>query len=183
MRRTHRLALSFALSATRDCCERAALGKRKMRISICVRLPHALTILLLVAVAVLSGCEDRASKFVPSPHIAKHAIVDALDAWKAGQPSGPVANTAPLVHVTDNLRKANQRMVDYTILGEKASSHGRTFMVELNMASPNEKLKAEYIVVGIDPLWVFRREDYELLMHWDHHMPALPEDPSASKNP
>jgi hypothetical protein len=21
-------------------------------------------------------------------------------------------------------------------------------------------------------LWVFRQEDYELLSHWDHHMPA-----------
>lgn len=104
----------------------------------------------------------------------------ALDAWKAGQPSGPVANTSPLVHVTDTNRKPEQQLVDYKILGEKPSSHGRTFMVELKLASPTQQLKAEYIIVGIDPLWIFRREDYELLMHWDHHMPSTPTAPTQS---
>jgi hypothetical protein len=33
-------------------------------------------------------------------------------------------------------------------------------------------LKVRYIVLGIDPLFVFRQEDFDLLMHWDHHMPA-----------
>jgi hypothetical protein len=137
-------------------------------------------ILLLLTVALFCGCKEGAKRFVPAPNVARQALVDALDAWKSGQPSGAVANTAPQVHVTDNLRKAQQRLIAYTILGEKASRSGRTFMVELSMESPVEKLKAEYIIVGIDPLWVFRREDYELLMHWDHHMPESPEAPERS---
>ncbi len=128
------------------------------------------------ATVACSGCTNRASKFVPAPQVAQRALADALDAWQAGQPSGPVDKTSPLVHVTDNLRKSNQRLVAYKILGEKPTNHGRAFIVQLDLESPSENLKAEYIVVGIDPLWVFRREDYELLMHWDHHMAPIAKE-------
>lgn len=151
-------------------------GNQNMKASPCNHVLCIYWILGLITGAVLSGCRNSVEKFVPAPNVARQALVDALDAWKSGQPSGLVSNTAPQVHVTDNLRKAAQRLVAYTILGESASHHGRAFMVELNMESPNEKLKAQYIIVGIDPLWVFRREDYELLMHWDHHMPRLPKE-------
>ena len=154
-----------------------------MNTSSCLGSPREYRILLLITAAALWGCAQDAKRFVPAPHVARQALVEALDAWKNGEPSGPVANTTPQVHITDSLRKATQRLVAYTILGEKSSGHGRAYMVELSLDSPVEKLKVEYIIVGIDPLWVFRREDYELLMHWDHHMPPVPEDPNPSIKP
>lgn len=131
-----------------------------------------------------TGCGDRSQKFIPNSQEAERALETALDAWKAGHPAGAITGTSPLVHVTDASRKAKQTLQDYRILGEVHSHHGRRYVVELELTDPAEKVKAEYIIVGIDPLWVFRREDYELLMHWDHHMPetSTASTPAPTEN-
>ena len=128
----------------------------------------------------LTGCGDRIARFTPKPAIAQSALEKALEAWHVGMPAGEIADGSPAIFVTDNGRKAGQTLIRYEILGETASSAGRSFAVRLFLEKPNEQLKTEYLVVGIDPLWIFRREDYELLMHWDHRMPKLPNENSAT---
>lgn len=132
----------------------------------------AAAVLQLLVAAAICGCVDHASKYTPSAAAAEAALRCALDAWKAGQPVGPVPDTKPVIHVTDGGRKTGQTLERYEVLGETRGTAGRTFVVQLHLANPEERLKARYVLVGIDPLWVFRQEDYELLMHWDHHMPA-----------
>ncbi len=137
---------------------------------------HSTPVALLAIVLLgMVGCAKQKQDFVPNPTAAEDAIRSAMEAWKESGAVGEIADTKPLVHVTDSNRKRGQTLSGYTILGEVPGSAGRTYMVELNLASPAEKLNAQYIVVGIDPLWIFRQEDYELLMHWDHHMPELSE--------
>jgi hypothetical protein len=128
-----------------------------------------------------AGCSDKTPNYTPSVADAESALKQGLDAWKAGLPSGEVAGTTPLVFVTDNGRKPDQVLADYRILGEAKGPSGRTFVVVLNLQNPDEELKTQYIVVGIDPLWVFRQEDYELLTHWDHLMP--PEEKTNKSEP
>jgi hypothetical protein len=99
-----------------------------------------------------------------------------MDAWQAGQPAGEIPQSKPAIHVTDNHQQRQRGLEKYRILGETVARSGRTFVIELTLKSPEEKVKTEYIVVGIDPLWVFRREDYDLLMHWDHRMPDLQQE-------
>lgn len=141
----------------------------------------SLSALCLMIAAV--GCGDPNAKFIPTPETAEHALDQGLAAWKAGKPSGMVEGTRPQIYVTDTSRKAGQELIEYKILGETASRHGRTFMVELSFDKPQAQLKAEYIIVGIDPIWVFRREDYELLMHWDHYMPEAPKQAESPEKP
>lgn len=133
----------------------------------------------LVVLLPLSGCGRQAPDFTPytpSLNLAEDAVRRGLDAWKAGQAPGELAGTRPVIHVTDGGRKAGQVLESYRILGEARGSAGRTIAVVLKLENPAEEVRARYIVVGIDPLWVFRQEDYDLLMHWDHHMPAsVPE--------
>ncbi len=126
--------------------------------------------------SLLLGCHDRTVDFTPSPELAKTALTKALTAWQAGQPAGEIPDSTPAIHVTDNHKQRQRSLEKYRILGETVARSGRTYVVELTLKSPEEKVKTEYIVVGIDPLWVFRREDYELLMHWDHRMPELPQE-------
>jgi hypothetical protein len=127
---------------------------------------------VLIGSAILAcGCGKKAPNYTPSAADAEAALRRALDAWKAGEPAGPVPETKPLVHVTDAGRKPGQRLEDYRILGETYGTGGRTYAVVLHLTNPDEQVKTRYVLVGIDPLWVFRQEDYELLMHWDHHMP------------
>ncbi len=125
-------------------------------------------------------CGRKNEDFIPAQDVAERALEDALKAWQAGLPAGEVTGTKPVVFATDTSRKKEQTLRSYNILGETAGSAGRTYAVVLDLANPDEKIKTRYIVVGIDPLWVFRQEDYELLMHWDHYMPNNPNaDPSA----
>jgi hypothetical protein len=131
---------------------------------------------------VMVGCRKKQLNYVPTQSDSEGALVAALDAWKSGLAAGEVPNTKPLVHITDQNRKHGQKLESYNVMGEVAGSAGRTFVVNLRLTDPAEEIKTKYIIVGIDPIWVFRQEDYELLMHWDHHMPSktgpenLPED-------
>ena len=58
---------------------------------------------------------------------------------------------------------------------------GRKFAVKLDLSNPKESIKTEYIVVGIEPLSVFREEDYEMVMRWDHYMPAESSSTGGTK--
>lgn len=133
----------------------------------------------LLALSNLTGCARKTLDYTPSLAVAESAVRSGLEAWKSGQSPGEVAGTSPVIHVTDAGRKPGQTLDDFQILGEVRGSAGRTMAVTLHLSNPSEVIKTRYIVVGIDPLWVFRQEDYELLMHWDHHMPATdaPEGP------
>lgn len=130
------------------------------------------SLLMLLFLLGIAGCGQTAKNYTPSVSVAEAALHKGLDAWVAGKPPGEIPEMSPAVHVIDAGRKPNQTLTSYRILGETRGPSGRTFAVVLTLANPDEELKAQYIVVGIDPLWVFRQEDYELLSHWDHHMPA-----------
>jgi hypothetical protein len=51
-------------------------------------------------------------------------------------------------------------------LGETTGEAGRTFVVNVHLKNPDAQEKVKYIVIGINPLWVFRQEDYETLAQW-----------------
>ncbi len=131
---------------------------------------------MLSTALTVGGCGKKAPDYTPSVESAEAAVRRGLDAWKEGQPSGEVPGTNPTICITDIGRKPGQTLESYQILGEIHGSTGRTIAVTLSLANPSEEVKARYIVVGIDPLLVFRQEDYDLLMHWDHRMPTTPAD-------
>jgi hypothetical protein len=123
------------------------------------------------------GCADGRSgsqRYVPSVPTAQRALEAVLSAWKAGEPVGPIRLTDPALNlgVDDANRRPGQKLVDYEILGEVAAEGPRSFAVRLSLDGPREELDVRYYLVGIDPLWVMRQEDYDLVVHWDHVMPA-----------
>jgi hypothetical protein len=73
------------------------------------------------------------------------------------------------VCATDAYRDPGERLAGYRILGEVPADAPRCYAVELRL-HPSRIEKTRYVVVGIDPLWVFRMEDYQLLSQWDHRM-------------
>lgn len=139
---------------------------------------HAAVVLLLAG----CGRTDPAAKFVPSQADAAAAIAAALDAWKAGGPVGEVPGTEPLVHVVDSYRRGGESLAGYEILGEVPADAPRCYAVELRFVPPRTE-KARYVVVGIDPLWVFRMEDFQLISQWDHHMKDEETGPAESAQP
>lgn len=124
-----------------------------------------------LALVGLAGC-GRSSpgyeRYVPSAARAQEALEQVLSAWKDGRPVGPLASRSEpvTIQVADSRRKPGQRLVGYDLLGEVSGEGPRTFVVRLKLANPTDQLVVRYYLVGIDPLWVFRQEDFEAVVHW-----------------
>ena len=134
---------------------------------------------LIPAIFCLSACNRYSSsgyeRYVPSAARAQEALDLVLAAWKNGEPAGPLAfNSAAItIQVADSTRRPGQRLVDYELLGEVSGEGPRTFVVRLKLDNPSAEREVRYYLVGIDPLWVFRQDDYDALIHWDA---CAPED-------
>lgn len=132
----------------------------------------------------ISGCHKPppSAKYVPSPELAQRAVDVMLKSWQAGDPPGEIANSIPAVHITDAHRKPGQKLVEYQILGEVPGDAGRCFAVKAKFSNPAAEERIRFVVIGIEPLWVFRHEDFELLMHWEHKMDPVPEGAEKSQD-
>jgi hypothetical protein len=109
-------------------------------------------------------------RFVPNSIVARDALETALSAWQNGEPPGEIRGS-PSVQVVDTHRSSNRALRTFEILGEVGSDCGRCFSVRLALDNPSEEQTVRFVIVGINPLWVFREEDYMMLSHWEHPMP------------
>ena len=121
------------------------------------------TRLLLAAALFALGCAKggKDSDFTPAADNARKALEAALNHWQAGNPPGTIPGTKPPVEVLDSKWKSGAKLTAYEILAEEAGAGPRTFTVRLTLGKGTEE--ARYIVSGIDPLWVYREEDYKKL--------------------
>jgi hypothetical protein len=119
--------------------------------------------------AALTGCgppAHRAEDYVP-PQDAGRAALDAyLQSWLRGETSQQVAGTNPAVMSADTLRNQNRTLTGYSILGPVATEAPLCFAVQLTLGNPAQEVRERYVVVGIDPLWVWRYDDYIMITHW-----------------
>ena len=129
----------------------------------------ALAILTLPCVSACSRSSSGYERYVPAAQAAQEALEQVLTAWKNGETLGPLkSKSSPItIQVADNKRLTGQRLVDYELLGEVSGEGPRTFVVRLKLEKPSAEEDVRYYLVGIDPLWVFRQEDYDALAHWD----------------
>jgi hypothetical protein len=118
------------------------------------------------------------NRFVPAPELARAALEAVLDDWQAGLPCGMIERLSVKVYGVDNQRKKGQELAGFDVLGEIALPGVRCFAVRLKYQDQEEDAKVRYVVHGIDPLYVYRQEDFDLLNHWDHMMPA--EEPPST---
>jgi hypothetical protein len=131
--------------------------------------------LAAAAVVFVVGCSDSAdpNRFYPPPDRAQQALHAALAAWQRGTSPGPVPGTTnPVVQVIDSRRPPGRRLTSFSVLGLAPGDGPREFTVRLVFDDSPDSIRARYVVFGIDPVWVYRHEDYELMTHWDHPMPA-----------
>jgi hypothetical protein len=124
----------------------------------------------------LAGCAgDRTERFTPPSASARRCVESALAAWREGRPTGPINDANPAIHVVDTLRSPGQKLRDFAVLSEtRASGAGWTIVVRLTFENPAVEQRARFVVVGINPIWVFRKEDYDHLAHWEHPTPETP---------
>jgi hypothetical protein len=112
----------------------------------------------------LAGCGGRGTnKLVPASATARSALETALDTWQKGGKQGRVAEGPPVVQALDVKWAAGQKLAKYEILEELPSDGPPWFSVKLTMQSPPGEQVVKYVVIGKDPLWVYREEDYKKL--------------------
>lgn len=120
-----------------------------------------------------AGCSrNDPGRFRPASDVAKAALSAALNRWMTGGNESLHLKGDIAVELIDKQRPPGQRLKSFRVVGEVSGDGGRWFEVELTLVDPDEVAHDRYVVVGINPLWVFRQADYEMLQHWDHPMPA-----------
>jgi len=90
-----------------------------------------------------------------------------LIAWQKDKLPSLVEESSPPIHMIDTQRQSNRKLTSFSVLGPTTGDAQRCFAVRLTLDNPPEEVRARFVVLGLDPLWVLRYEDYEMISHWD----------------
>ncbi len=74
----------------------------------------------------------------------------------------------------DKQRGADERLRSFAILTQTDVENVRQFLVRLDIEGKGAPRLVRYNVLGRDPSWVFRLEDFEQICHWEHPMDDSP---------
>lgn len=146
--------------------------------------------LCLLAVVAHPGCDtaprpDRA-RYLPAPAVAREAVEKALGAWQDSAQIERTTTTIRPIMFVEQQQPAGQRLLGFEILGETPGYQDegyRRYMVRLNLADPDDSVVAVYHVFGEGPVWVYRAEDFEMIMHMDKSMMPAPPTPADAGEP
>lgn len=115
------------------------------------------------AALVLCGCgrADRSElDILPSTDKARDALETSLAAWKNGTKMADVKGDTVGIQVSDRMWMKGKKLAAYEILAAEDTPGPRWFSVKLTMVGAQPQT-VRYAVLGIDPLWVYREEDYK----------------------
>jgi hypothetical protein len=138
--------------------------------------------ILLVLGLAGTGCgprNQRIEDFIPQEPAARDSLDACLRSWVRGdaapaEGAQQVPDTRPPVLFADIRRSKGHVLTSYSILGPVPGEAPRCFAVRLSFKNQDE-IRDRYVVVGQDPIWVCRYDDYLMVAHWSHEMPARPE--------
>jgi hypothetical protein len=134
----------------------------------------------------LTGCDrpdPPTQPYLPTAALAREALLASLQSWVDETETPRLATGQPSLQFADSLR-TGRTLQSFEIIGELPGEGARRFEVHLKLSKPPGSETAQYVVLGIDPLWVIRQEDYDMITHWDHPMPndAVPVSDDASQS-
>lgn len=112
-------------------------------------------------IGALAACGGNPqARYKPAPTTAREAIDTALSAWKSGAPYAPIKDGKPEINVFDARWQSGKKLESYEILEEVPDQEHPQFKVRIKLVGKPEEVD-QYLVVGIDPLLVFRDSDYK----------------------
>jgi hypothetical protein len=137
------------------------------------------TVLLIAlaggAAVLLPGCGNPSHAHAPGATEARKALEDSLSTWQKGASRDRLAAGSPPVQPVDFQWQAGQALEAYKILAEEPDEGdaAKRFTVSLSLrptkgAKPAAgETKARYVVLGRDPVWVYREDDYIRALNMD----------------
>ncbi len=118
-------------------------------------------VLLSCAAVSLAGCRTGEEKYIPSENTAREAVDAALTAWESGQAHGTVTSFAVPIDTFDARWQAGKKLETFEVVREEQSEGHRKFIVNMKLTDDKAAEEVTYLVVGNDPLLVFRQQDYD----------------------
>jgi len=114
------------------------------------------------SMALVPGCGSPNSAFAPSATSARESLDVALATWQKGGKADQLTTASPQIHAVDYQWQAGPVLERYDILEEQPGEGvtEKRYAVLLRMKKPQAEKRAQFIVIGRDPIWVFRDEDY-----------------------
>lgn len=117
---------------------------------------------LLLVAALSAGCDGGShERYIPPAEKARGAVEAVLSAWKAGEPNKTVTANGASVDFYDARRRDGRKLADFKIVEEVPGGEHPSFKASLKFADKPQEEETTYLVIGIDPLNVFRAEDYK----------------------
>ncbi len=114
-----------------------------------------------VLVSMTLGCGgNSATQYIPTADTARGALQTALTTWQSGEKHGPITSSKPEINVFEARWQAGKKLESFEILEAVTGQEQPQFKVRLKLAGQPEET-ATYLVVGIDPLHIFRDADYQ----------------------
>jgi hypothetical protein len=111
-----------------------------------------------------AGCgKPSFDKYVPEEAAARQAVETALTHWRDGQRPGTIASVSPAVAIVDSRWQAGQKLAAFQIVKQESADGAWWVTVRLTLRDPPAEQEVRYAVIGKDPLWVYREEDYKKL--------------------
>lgn len=118
---------------------------------------------------------------LPDAAQARRAVESALEAWRASPELASTSHPSSNIVFVDQRRRLGQPLRAFTILRESPAEGFRRFQVKLSLSDPDESRVASYCVFGVEPIWVYRSEDFDMIMHWECPAPEKPQPGAEAK--
>lgn len=110
----------------------------------------------------MTGCGGSGeAKYVPSEGSANEALNVALQAWRDGQPYGTITSYKVPIDTYDARWQAGEKLEKFEVIRSEQLDQHKAFVVKIKLASDQEEQEDTYLVIGNNPLMVFRKQDYD----------------------
>jgi hypothetical protein len=108
----------------------------------------------------LQGCGggESVDRYVPEISNARGMLETALNSWKGGDPLKTIENDGHKIDVFDARWRSGQKLENYEILAEQKGEPHPQFLVKTLIKGKEEA--TTYLVMGIDPINIFREQEY-----------------------
>lgn len=120
------------------------------------------------------GCGDPAPQVHTPTGDARSALEAGLKAWSTGAQPGAVEGQATPTHFFDSRWQAGRKLAAFEIKSESSQGTERRFAVSLALKGPDQTEDTNYVVIGVNPIWVYHEADYARMLNMD-------DNPTAKK--
>jgi hypothetical protein len=115
---------------------------------------------------VLAGCPSGVDVMPPADSAAV-ALKAGLESWKARGKPGAIEGQSRPVQFVDSVWQSGRGLREFAIESAESATGDRRYTVRLELASPDQTEEVRYVVIGTDPIWIYREADYNRMLNME----------------